>query len=256
MRRYSTVNGPKGWILFSVGFGGDRNGYGFFARAWAASGWTTFVVEHIGSNLDVLRSFPQRRRAERNAEVVRRVMDPLELRARPRDLALVWEHLREEFRGLPLGLAGHSYGSYTVLACAGMEPSLTKHGVSPIPADGYLAISPQPPGMLFPDVEYRKVGKPILIMTGTEDHLLTGESDYGDRLNAYNVLPEEWRHLVVFRGFEHMDFAGVGLNLESRLKAMNSVSAVWWEELMNERMSHWPQSAREVVEPEVLVQCR
>ena len=213
------------------------------------------MVEHVGSNLDVLRSFPQKRRAERNAEVVRRVGDPGELQARPRDLALVWDHLREEFEGLPLGLAGHSYGSYTVLACAGMEPSVTKHGVDPIPATGYLAISPQPPGMLFPVAEYRKIKKPVLIMTGTEDHLLSGESSYGDRLNAYKSLPEENRHLVVFRGFEHMDFAGVGLNLEGKLKAMNAASAIWWNELVTGETTSWTESLRAAVEPEVLAEC-
>ena len=255
VRRYSTTDEPKGWILFSGGFGGDRSGYGFFARAWAATGWTTFVVEHVGSNLDVLRSFPQKRRAERNAEVVRRVGDPEELQARPRDLALVWDHLREEFDGLPLGLAGHSYGSYTVLACAGMESSIARHGVKPIPASGYLVISPQPPGMLFAVSEYGKVSKPVLIMTGTEDHLLSGESTYGDRLNAYKALPEELRRLVVFRGFEHMDFAGVGLNLDGKLKAMNAVSEIWWSDLMTGKTGDWIESVSAAVEPEVLAAC-
>jgi alpha-beta hydrolase superfamily lysophospholipase len=255
VRRYPTAEEPRGWILFSVGFGGDRSGYGFFARAWAAAGWATFVVEHVGSNLDVLRSFPQKRRAERNAEVVRRVADPRELQARPRDLALVWEHLREEFEGLPLGLAGHSYGSYTVLACAGMESRITRHGVDPIPAVGYLAISPQPPGMLFAVPEYRKVSKPVLIMTGTEDHLLSGESSYDDRLDAYKALPEEFRRLVVFKGFEHMDFAGVGLNLEDKLEAMNAVSAIWWNGLVTGETGCWTQMVRDVVGAEVLADC-
>ncbi|MCA9777880.1 MAG: alpha/beta hydrolase [Candidatus Eremiobacteraeota bacterium] len=255
VRRYSAETEPEGWILFSVGFGGDRNGYGFFARTWAAAGFTTFVVEHVGSNLDVLRSFPQKRKAERNAEVVRRVGDPEELRARPRDLALVWQHLREEFEGLPLGLAGHSYGSYTVLACTGMEPSSTTHGVESIPATGYLVISPQPPGMLFSTAEYEKVRRPVLVMTGTEDHLLSGESDYSDRLDAYKFLPEAFRRLVVFRGFEHMDFAGVGLNLGHKLEAMNTVSRLWWQGLVAEELEAWPAKVRASVGAEVLEVC-
>lgn len=254
VRRYSAQGTARGWILFSVGFGGDRNGYAFFARAWQAMGLTTFVVEHVGSNLEVLRSLPQKRRAERNAEVVRRVGDPVELRARPQDLVLVWDHLWREFEGLPLGLGGHSYGSYTVLACAGLEPRLVKHGVQPLPAESYLVISPQPPGMVFEAEEFTRIDRSTLVMTGTRDDLLSGESGYRERVAAYESLPEEHRGLVVFQDFEHMDFAGVGLNLSGKLAAMKAAGELWWRStLLNDGI--WPGELQASVASEVLARC-
>jgi pimeloyl-ACP methyl ester carboxylesterase len=230
VRRYSAVGPVRGVVLFSVGFGGDRDGYGFFARCWASLGLTTLVIEHVGSNLEVLRSFPQRRRDERNAEVVRRVKQPAELRARPRDLQLVWNHVKDEFQGLPLGLGGHSYGSYSVLACAGMVPTAAQHDVAPLPALSLLVISPQPPGLLFSPNEYQKVDKSVLVVTGTRDTLLSGDGEFKDRLEAYRLLPDDARkHCLVLKDFEHMDFAGVGLNLASKLSLLQEMSRRWWK---------------------------
>jgi pimeloyl-ACP methyl ester carboxylesterase len=251
------VGAARGVVLLSVGFGGDRDGYGFFARSWASMGLTTFVIEHIGSNLEVLRSLPQRRRDERNTEVVRLVGKADELRARPRDVELVWNHVRDEFEGLPLGLAGHSYGSYTVLACAGMEPMAVEHGVTPLPARSLLVISPQPPGLLFAENEYSKVDNTVLVVTGTEDHLLSGDSDYLDRLKAYELLPEAKKHCLVLKDFEHMDFAGVGLDLAPKLGLLQEVSRRWWKRSLfcEGADQNWADSLRLTVGPNEVERC-
>lgn len=257
VRRYSAEGQPKAWILLSVGFGGDRAGYAFFARHWASLGMTTFVVEHVGSNLDVLRSFPQRTRAERNAEVVRRVRDRDELKARPRDLELVWKQLKGEFEGLPLGLAGHSYGSYTILAASGLEPKGLRHNVDPLPASSLLVISPQPPDMIFSHAEYEKVAVPTLVLTGTRDDLLAGGDTYRERLRVYDHLPAPVRHALVLENLEHMDFAGVGLRLETKLQQLKTVSGLWWNlSLEKESTESWCESVSSELSGEGVEQCR
>lgn len=228
VRIYHAVGRARAWVLFSVGYGGDRDGYAFLARAWAEIGISTVVTEHIGSNLAVLKSFPQKTREERNAEVVRRVVEPAELSLRPRDFHLVFQRLVAEFESLPLGLAGHSYGSYTALACCGLEPRQTAHGVGPLPAQAVLAISPQPPGLIFPGSEYAKVACPTLVLTGTRDDLLSGQQDYTDRLGVYEELPTAYRHLTVLEGVDHMAFAGIGLNLGDSLHLIRRTTSLWW----------------------------
>lgn len=258
VRRYNAVGSPKAWLLFSVGYGGDRSGYAFLARSWAHLGVTTFVVEHPGSNLEVLKSFPQKSRQEINREVVRRVQAPDELQARPRDLALVWQTLQEEFGDLPLGLGGHSFGTYTVLACAGLEPRAIRHGVEPLPAHSLLVISPQPPGMMFAALEYQKVTQPCLVLTGTEDHLLAGEADYRERLKVFDCLRPGNRHLVVLEKVAHMTFAGIGLGLSAQLESIKKLTSLWWHESLCQESptGEWKDLLYSTLSPSEITQCR
>ena len=258
VRRYNAVGSPKAWLLFSVGYGGDRSGYAFLARCWAHLGVTTFVVEHPGSNLEVLKSFSQKTRLEINREIVKRVQDPVELQARPRDLSLVWETQRHDFGELPLGLGGHSYGTYTVLACAGLEPRATHHHVEPLPAHSLLIISPQPPGMMFAPTEYQKVSLPCLLLTGTEDHLLAGQSDYLERLKVYECLPPQNRHLAVLEKVAHMTFAGIGLGIGSQLESIKKLTSLWWHESLCQESptGHWKDLLYSTLSPSEITECR
>jgi len=107
--RYSPPAPSRGWILFSVGFGGGRDGYGYLARSWASHGFGVLVIEHVGSNLAVLKRLrrPTCGQAELAKRVGRAVAEPEELLQRPRDLKYV---LESQAIQPPYGLAGHSFG--------------------------------------------------------------------------------------------------------------------------------------------------
>jgi predicted dienelactone hydrolase len=231
VRLWLPEGSPRGWVLFSVGFGGERSGYAYLGRFWASLGLATAVVEHVGSNLDILKALPGKTRAERNRQVLERVADPHELQARPRDLLLAHARLQGRFGGLPLGLAGHSYGSYTVLAALGL-PTVPRLQPLPGPLAGArscLIISPQPPGTLFSPRALGMVDLPILLMTGTRDGPLSGEGDYRDRRAVFDHLPKGLRNLAVLPGVEHMAFAGIGLRLGEQLRRIEGLTGRWWE---------------------------
>jgi hypothetical protein len=232
VRLWLPTGEPRAWIIFSVGFGGERSGYAYLGRAWARSGLATAVVEHVGSNLETLKALPGRTRQERNQEVVKKVADPAELADRPRDLALVHAHLAARWSQLPLGLAGHSFGSYTALASLGLPTVPRLPELAPeqrLRPDSCLLISPQPPGRLFSSRALGSVGSPSLILTGTEDATLDGSEDYRARAAVYDHLPQSLRNLVVLPGVEHMAFAGIGLGLASTLKTVEELTCRWWE---------------------------
>ena len=231
VRLWEPTETARGWVLFSVGFGGDKEGYGYLAKAWAKRGIATAVVEHVGSNLKVLKELPGSTRQERNQQVVKRVGDPQELSARPRDLLFVWNQLLSRFHGLPLGVGGHSYGTYSALSAFGL-PTVAKLPALPEKLQGVsscLIISPQPPNTLFSERALGLVEVPTLVMTGTKDVRLDGEGSYTERVSVYDHLPTDLRQLAVFDQVEHMDFAGIGLGISARLSAIAGVTGEWWE---------------------------
>ncbi len=245
LRLWRPEGAARGWVVFSVGFGGERDGYAYLAKAWAARGIATAVVEHVGSNLTVLKALPGPSRLERNRQVVAKVGEPAELAARPRDVLHVVNLLRKEFAGLPMGLAGHSYGTYSVFAALGL-PTIPK--VPPLDqalegVSSCLVISPQAPGMLFSERALGLITIPTLVLTGTKDARLDGEGSYQERVRVYDHLPVELRQLVVLEDVEHMDFAGIGLGLAARLNTISEVTREWWESTLwassppNERAS-------------------
>lgn len=226
----------RAWVLFSVGFGGDRDGYAYLGRAWATQGVATAVVEHVGSNLRILRSLPGPTRELRNMQVAARVGDPEELAARPRDMLFVQRHLAGLYGHLPLGLAGHSFGSYTVLAAMGLPTVAKLARPEPWPEGtaSCLLISPQPPGRLFSERALGMVPVPVLVLTGTRDGLLDGSGDYTARLAVYDHLPVSQRNLAVLEGVEHMAFAGIGLGLAPTLRTIEGLTGHWWQSTLLE----------------------
>ena len=247
---------PIGWILFSVGYGGNADGYAFLAKDWASLGYTVVVLEHSGSNLDVLRGLPQTDRKSRNKEVVKRVKDPGELSARALDIQYLYQNVRTFIGDLPLFLAGHSYGSYTVLAALGLQSQLLEEGIEPIPAKAILLISPQPPGMLFPESEYKKVECPCLLMTGTKDALLDGERDYTERVKVFSHLPAQHRYLLVAQDITHMTFAGIGLGVKQKLHNIANSTVSWWQTCNSSEISFdtWRGKLEQSVDSSFLVQ--
>ena len=257
IKRYKAKPRALGWVLFSVGYGGKRSSYGYLARAWAEQGLDVIVVEHVGSNLDVLRSFPQRTQKERFIEVVRRVQLADELEARPRDLIRVYEQFANEYRDVPLGLGGHSYGTYTVLACSGMKAKSLNDSVDGIPARSLLLISPQPPGMLFLDKDYEKISSPSLLVTGTEDGLLSGGADYTERLKVRDCLPEHQSFALVLNGVKHMTFAGMGLNITEQLDSVKAVTKSWWSDsLLSDAVQSGSPNFTKTLKPPALHELR
>lgn len=205
--------------MFSVGFGGNRDGYSFLARWWAGRGYEVAVVEHVGSNLDVLKSLDRRRLDE---EVVRCVTSTEEARDRPLDLGFVCRCLARE--GEPLGLGGHSFGAYTALATALREPACRC----------VLAMSWQAPGPLLGEDQYRRLSTPVLLVTGTEDVSPLDTRGPQQRLEAFDLIPEGHKRMAVVQGAHHMVFANVGLDVIPFHGPLRRLTTTFWEQYLRD----------------------
>jgi pimeloyl-ACP methyl ester carboxylesterase len=224
-----------GSILFSVGFGGGRQGYAYLARAWAQLGFRVVVVEHVGSNLSVLQQLQTQlvglkgsAQRQRLAELVgEKGRDPLERAHRPQDLLYV----REALLGSSpwVGLAGHSYGSYTALAASSMADFR-----------GQVLMSMQPPRLPGEAERLAAVEIPTFMLTGTRDSGMPAGVDWEDRLEAFYGLPAGLGYLAVLDGADHMAFADVGLNLRPILETVISLTSEFWRALPLEQQPQWP----------------
>ncbi len=201
--------------IISHGAGGSENGYVYLAQAMAQMGYTSIVMGHRESGLAALRSDMREYGLRDGVRAL--VADPRAEQARLLDVgaALKWAGSRcmPPYRVL----LGHSMGSETVMLEAGAKNMV---GVASPPAgqdrfDAYVALSPEGPGVVFPDNAWSGIRKPILILTGTRDQSLKGGPEA--RQIPWHDLPGskglcQW--MGVIDGATHMNFAGSGFGKE------------------------------------------
>lgn len=202
--------------VISHGAGGSENGYRYLAEAMAHDGFTTIVMGHRESGLEALRADMRKHGIRRGVRAL--VADPSAEQARLLDVgaALAWadRQCRAPFRVL----LGHSMGSETVMLEAGAR---NKIGVSAPPAgqdrfDTYVALSPEGPGIVFPEHAWNAIRKPILILTGTRDKALNG--DWQTRTTPWHDLPGDpsgkCQWMGVIDAATHMNLAGNGMGAD------------------------------------------
>lgn len=208
-------------VLFSPGYGGARTGYGFLARDWNERGLAVAVLEHAGSNQDALARLKARVGRDFPRQVELSVAaDQVEFAHRLQDMRFARSQLEQRFPELDwrrVGLAGHSYGSATV-----MEMATEWRPV------GLILLSPPFPGGPS-DTAAARLDVPTLFMTGTRDSSLTGGRAWTERLETYARLRAHPRYLAVFQDAEHLTFAGLGLKLERWLPEVRALTARFWE---------------------------
>lgn len=207
----TTASGCAPLAVISHGAGGSEDGYGYLAKAMANLGYTTVVMGHRESGFAAMRTYVMADGLMRGVQAL--VADPNAEQARLLDVgaALKWadSQCHPPFRVL----LGHSMGSETVLFEAGAKNMI---GMQSPPAgqdrfDAYVALSPEGPGIVYPEHAWSGIHKPVLIMTGTRDQSLKGGPQA--RLVPWGNLPGIPSHcqwMGVIDGATHMNFAASG----------------------------------------------
>lgn len=244
-------------IVFSHGLGGSREMYGYLGRCWAARGYVSVHVQHAGSDLALLRE------AFRHPGAVRRrieaaAADTANYVHRPADVRFVLDELarRNHDPAFPLrgrldlarvGVAGHSFGAYTVLALAGqairMGGGLRRFGPDPRVAAG-IAMSSDPAPAEDLRHAYDAIRIPVFHMTGTRDQVgdgrighedaVVGNTTAAERRLAYDHtrLAPAW--LLTFADGDHRVFSGrrrrAGSEHDAEYQALAcTASAAFWD---------------------------
>jgi predicted dienelactone hydrolase len=207
-------NAPCPVIIFSHGLGGTRAGYEYLGQYWAAHGYVSVHLQHIGSDNAVFKGvgFFKMKGAMEKA-----ITDPQNTLSRAKDVGFAIDQLEKLNRtNSPLqkkldlnriGMAGHSFGAGTTLVAVGQRMSANEKLMdSRIKA----AIAMSPPILAGTAPDFSAVRVPVFVMTGTLD---IGFTKSDERRLAFDKISSPETCLVIFNGLDHMTFSGhVGLS--------------------------------------------
>lgn len=262
-------------IIFSHGLGGSREGYWPLAEAWATAGFVVIQPTHAGSDTVALREagllFAKSSARTAIADptvragrplLIRRLIDLLpEIAAHMTGFTGTLDHTR-------IGVGGHSYGAWTTLAVAGVHYQIPGHPEAlsdPRPL-AFLALSPPGPGADSAPADWLGATRPLLAMTGTEDHQPSfaaaedgRERGLEWRRQAWSQLPAGDKVLAILTGAHHCAFSnGQGARLTGEPQPepwmgpyLATTTTTWWKAwLCNDSQALAQIRAGGVVPPE------
>jgi pimeloyl-ACP methyl ester carboxylesterase len=212
-------------IVFSHGIGGSRRGYSYLGAYWAAKGYASLHVQHVGSDRALWMGNPfglvgRLQDAAKESEALNRVAD----------VRFALDQLLLGPRGSRIDparviAAGHSYGANTVMLLAGAQVQRQGQVMAGLQDPRFKAaiIISAPPfyGETERTAEILKtITMPTLHITATEDVIVIPgyHSDARDRIKVFDATGSASKSLVVFEGGSHSMFTdragtgGVALN--------------------------------------------
>ncbi|AVF42256.1 alpha/beta hydrolase [Pandoraea apista] len=194
----------SGVAVLSPGAGDDRDALAWLGRALSQYGWFTVTMAHKESGRESLRD--RVRNGGLRDGLLALTTDPEAYNDRLEDTGAALHWARTQCRSGPAVFAGHSMGAVTVMIEAGAKNKLGLDSDDRF--DGYIALSPQGPGPIFPVGAWHDIHKPMLLVTGTRDAPLDGK--WQTRTEPYTDLPAGCHWLAVVDGATHFNFAGFG----------------------------------------------
>lgn len=208
-------------VLWSHGFGGNRDGASFLSRFLAAHGFILMHITHPGTDSslwegkpghpwDILKSTKVDRETTLN---------------RFQDVPFILDNLGAleisdmiDFKNI--GMSGHSFGALSTQVAAGQlfpdkNDVLQSYADSRVRAG--IAYSPIEISYLEPDNPgdhdnladvYGHIDIPMLYMTGTEDHSPVSGKDYSHRISVFERTGHAHKYLLIKEGGDHMVYNG------------------------------------------------
>ncbi len=217
-----SLTSPVPVVIWSHGFGGNRDGAGFISRYLAGNGYVVVHPSHIGTDSTLWEGKPGHpwdilREAKITRETtLHRFQDiPFLLDQLP-----LWAEENPEVGRLMnfdrIGMSGHSFGALTTQVMAGqMFPGLDDR-LTQMKEERFKAgilFSPVPIGHLIQGDQdqaqaYGAIDLPLFHMTGTEDASPLKEFDYSYRFSIFDHSNSPSKYLKVLNGGDHMVYNG------------------------------------------------
>lgn len=213
--------GPFPIVVFSHGLGGSRDGYEYLGRHWAASGYVSVHVQHLGSDDSVWKNAQAGARSEAlrksGVDLTNAINRPLDARFAIDEVLKLNESKSSALKGRldpqRIGIAGHSFGGYTALAVAGQK-FVNARASKSLLHDPRVTAAIQMSAPAFRNREdldeaYGAIKIPVMHMTGTRDYVpIFPETTVEDRRLPFDHMHNAETCFVNFKDGDHMIFAG------------------------------------------------
>lgn len=217
-------------VLWSHGFGGNRDGAAFISRYVASHGYIVVHMTHVGTDSglwegkdghpwDILKKHKVKRETTLNRFAdVPFTLDRLKIWAKDNPESGKYMDFEN------IGICGHSFGALTTQVMAGMlfpdqDDDLTKFGDDRFKAG--ILYSPVTISHLGPDEAfdasasdsvtynaYNTIDIPLMHMTGTDDSSPINGEDYRHRLVVYEHTGHPEKYMLIKNGGDHMVYNG------------------------------------------------
>jgi predicted dienelactone hydrolase len=205
------ARGPAPCVILSHGLGGSRDGLSWLGEALTEAGYAALQLQHPGSDAATLAA------PDRQGAVAAALTPPAAL-GRLQDIVFALAECTRRAGALGIdaarfGLAGHSYGAWTVQHAIGQRlPGTAAQGLA-LPDARVLAgiaMSPSPPMGLPAPFAVSRIATPLLSLTGTDDQgRIEGIGPEGRRV-VFDALSGPPQLLATLAGADHFAFAGEG----------------------------------------------
>ena len=209
-----TTTGKLPLVVFSHGIGGSRDGYSYLGSYFAAQGFASLHVQHVGSDRQLWFGNPlgllfRLTSAAQESEALARV----------KDVGFALDQLlagpyASRIDASRITAAGHSYGANTTLLLAGAQVELQGRAVSlrdPRISSAIVISAPPFYGLGSPQKILSGIAIPTLHITATADDIeIPGyQSGVSDRVALYQATAggtQSRKMLAVFKQGSHSMF--------------------------------------------------
>lgn len=233
-------------IIWSHGFGGNRDGASFISRYLAGQGYTLVHITHIGTDSSLWEGKPGHPwDILRNTEITREttlnrfydvpfVLNQLEIRAQENPEIGQYMDLSK------IGMSGHSFGAMTTQVMAGQLFPDAKGNLMSLRDERIecgIAYSPTTITHLSdaePEDLYGPINIPMFHMTGTEDESPTEGYGYEFRLTIGEHANHPEQYTQILQGGDHMIYNGTRGKL-----ANNPLREQHEQEILNGAHAFW-----------------
>ncbi|MEJ2108690.1 MAG: dienelactone hydrolase [Acidobacteriota bacterium] len=241
---------PAPVVLFSHGLGGSREGSAFLGRHWAARGYCAVFLQHPGSDTSVWEDVPQRQRLQ----AMNKAADSKNFLLRVKDVSVVldqlerWNkmdrHLLEGKLDLEhIGMSGHSFGAVTTQAVSGQKFGRGRIVSADSRIDAAVIMSPSSPSLGSSENAFGDVSIPWMLMTGTKDIAIIGNTNMESRLAVFPALPSGRKYELVLNNAEHSAFTERPLPGDTEARNPNhhrvilALSTAFWDAYLKDDVS-------------------
>lgn len=233
-------------LLFSHGLGGSRNAGTYLGNHWAGRGYVVVMMQHAGSDTDVIRNAPRLKRME----TIKAAATGQNAQARYADVKATLDYIESmnqaqqpyagRFDMTKIGMSGHSFGAVTTQAVSGQDFGPRGQMFTDKRIKAAIAFSPSPPIYGQNSKTFSKVSIPWLLMTGTNDtsEIVNRTTPESRRLVFQQLPKSDMFYELVFEAGEHSAFAderAIGnakLNSKRNPKhhpAIQAISTAFWD---------------------------